>query len=128
MGNRTQVLPDRHHSHQEDDRCRDSDRVPHEVHDSAVSITGGDELSQALAVVGCRPFGRRIDGERNLVDRHALDAESGPGGMQASAPPDDQPQSEARPPTASISAARSSTSRSSANGAVSVESPRPRRS
>ncbi len=46
----------------------------------------------------------------------------------ASAPPEETPYSAASPPTASISAARSSTSRSTAYGGVSPLAPRPRRS
>ena len=46
----------------------------------------------------------------------------------ASAPPDDSPSSDAEPPTASMSAARSSTSRAGEYGCVSPLFPRPRRS
>lgn len=46
----------------------------------------------------------------------------------ASAPPEETPYSPASPPVASISAARSSTSRSTEYGGVSPLAPRPRRS
>ena len=48
--------------------------------------------------------------------------------ISASAAPDDEPQSWADPPAASITASMSSTSRSIAYGSVSPLSPRPRRS
>jgi hypothetical protein len=47
---------------------------------------------------------------------------------RASAAPEDMPNMAAVPPAAAMSAARSSTSRLTAYGAVSLLSPRPRRS
>src|SRR6266700_962827 len=69
-----------------------------------------------------------VDHERCLVERQLLDCEAAIGGVQGDTAPEEIPYTYAEPPASSISAWRSSTSRSTANGAVSPLSPRPRRS
>jgi hypothetical protein len=92
----------RHHGHE---RSRYPDRVSHEVLGGAGAVAGGDDLIEPRAVVVSRVLGVGVGLERRLVDHELLDADAAAAARSATAPPEDQPHSDSRPPRAAISAA-----------------------